>query len=107
MAGMRTARRILVGGAALAAAGWALRDVPAELGVRPLTSGPDRAARVRRSPRFKDGAFYNPMPESTTMLSAPPPGLLREMSKDRDLRRPSGPVPLRVPPTGDPSPTGL
>ncbi|MEV0347544.1 MBL fold metallo-hydrolase [Nonomuraea sp. NPDC050680] len=107
MARLRTIRRLLVGGAALAAAGWALRDVPAELGVRPLTSGPDRAARVRRSPQFKDGAFYNPMPEPTTMLSAPPAGLLREMSKDRDQRRPSGPVPLRVPPTGDPSPTGL
>ncbi|MFD1546383.1 MBL fold metallo-hydrolase [Nonomuraea guangzhouensis] len=107
MAGMRTARRILVGGAALAAAGWALRDVPAELGVRPLTSGPDRVARMRRSPQFKDGTFYNPMPESTAMMTTPPAGLLRELAKDRDQRRPGGPIPLRVPPTGDPSPTGL
>ena len=107
MAGMRTARRILVGGAALAAAGWALRGVPAELGVRPLKSGPDRAARIRRSPQFRDGAFYNPMSEPTTMMSAPPPSLVREMARDREQRRPSGPIPLRFPPTGDPSPTGL
>lgn len=102
MARLRTARRILMGGAALAAAAWALRDIPAELGVRPLTSGPDRAARVRRSPQFRNGAFFNPMPEPT-VVTTPPPGLLREMARDRAQRRPAGPVPLRVPPAGEPS----
>ncbi|NRQ39425.1 Zn-dependent hydrolase [Nonomuraea sp. NN258] len=104
MAGLRTARRILAGGAALAAAGWALREVPAELGVRPLTSGPDRVARMRRSPQFKDGTFFNSMPESTAMMTAPPVGLLGELTKDRDQRRPGGLVPLRVPLSG-PAPT--
>ncbi|MBF8194696.1 Zn-dependent hydrolase, partial [Nonomuraea sp. K274] len=86
MAGMRTARRILAGGVALAAAGWALRDVPAELGVRPLNSGPDRAARIRRSRQFANGAFVNPMAEPTAMLTTPPVGLLGELAKDREQR---------------------
>ncbi|MEU0570736.1 MBL fold metallo-hydrolase [Nonomuraea sp. NPDC005983] len=107
MAAMRTARRILVGGAALAAAGWALRNVPAELGVRPLTSGPARADRIRQSPQFRDGTFVNPMPEPTTLMSAPPPNLLRELARDKEQRRPAGPVPLRVPPSDAPSPDGL
>src|SRR5687768_3339881 len=106
MTRMRTARRILLGGAVLAATAWALRDVPAELGVRPLTSGPDREARIRRSPQFRDGAFVNSMPEPTT-LGTPPPSLLRDLTRNRDQRRPAGPVPLRVPPAGAPSPTGV
>ncbi|MFD0476949.1 hypothetical protein ACFQ0B_58595 [Nonomuraea thailandensis] len=107
MAGMRTARRILVGGAALAAAGWALRQVPAELGVRPLASGPDRAARIRRSPQFRDGSFVNTMPEQTTLVTAPPVGLLGELAKDREQRHPTGLIPLRVPPTGPPPADGV
>ncbi|GII76594.1 Zn-dependent hydrolase [Sphaerisporangium rufum] len=100
MAGIRTARRLLTGGLIAAAAGWALRDIPAELGVRPLSSGPSRADRVRRSPQFRDGAFFNPMPEHTEVLDGPPAGLLREFVTDRDRRRPAGPVPLRTPPAG-------
>ncbi|NUR90079.1 MAG: Zn-dependent hydrolase [Nonomuraea sp.] len=106
MAGMRKAGRLLAGGAALAAAGWALRQVPAELGVRPLDSGPERAARIRRSPQFRDGTFYNPMPEPTA-LATPPPGMLRELAKDRDSRRPSGLIPLRVPPVDEPPARGV
>ncbi|MEV4357806.1 MBL fold metallo-hydrolase [Nonomuraea sp. NPDC051941] len=107
MAGMRTARRVLAGGVALAAAGWALRDVPAELGVRPLTSGPDRAARMRRSRQFRDGTFFNPMPEPTNMMTAPPAGLLGELAKNKEQRRPAGPIPLRVPPSGPPPADGV
>ncbi|MEU4701169.1 MBL fold metallo-hydrolase [Nonomuraea dietziae] len=106
MAGMRTVRRALAGGAALAVAGWALRDVRAELGVRPLTSGEERASRIRSSPQFKDGVFHNPMPEPTS-LAGPSPGLLRELAKDRESRRPPGPIPLRRPAAGLPAATGL
>lgn len=106
MAGLRTVRRLLVGGAALAATGWALRDVPAELGVRPLNSGPDRVARMLRSPQFKDGTFYNPMPEPTH-TGRPEPGMLRELARDREQRRPAGPIPLLTPPSDAPPPTGL
>lgn len=104
MAGFRTARRVLAGGAVLAAAGWALRDVPAELGVRPLASGPDRAARIRHSPRFRDGAFHNPMPEQAMPVTRPPVSALGEMATGREQRRPPGMIPLRVPPSGEPSP---
>lgn len=100
MAGMRTARRILVGGAALAAAGWVVRNVPAELGVRPLESGPERAARIQRSKQFRDGSFYNSMPEPTHVMNTPPVGLLGELAKNKQERRPAGPLPLRVPPAG-------
>lgn len=99
-------KRVFAGAVALGAAGWALRNVPAELGVRPLQSGPDRAARMLRSPQFRDGVFYNPMPEPTT-VGTPPPGLLRELAKNRESRRPAGPIPLRTPPTGLAPPTGL
>ncbi|MFG1695173.1 MBL fold metallo-hydrolase [Nonomuraea sp. NPDC049309] len=107
MAGMRTARRILAGGAVLAAAGWALREVPAELGIRPLTSGPDRAARIRRSPQFRDGAFVNTMSEPATVPSAPPVSMLGELATDRSQRRPAGPVPLRIPPSDAPPADGV
>ncbi|HEX4818355.1 MAG TPA: MBL fold metallo-hydrolase [Nonomuraea sp.] len=107
MAGMRTARRILASGAALAAAGWALRGVRAELGVRPLTSSPERAARIRRSPQFRNGVFDNPMAEPTHVMSTPPPSLLGELARNKDQRRPSGLVPMRVPPSGPPPADGL
>ncbi|MFC5829875.1 MBL fold metallo-hydrolase [Nonomuraea insulae] len=107
MAGMRTARRILAGGAALAAAGWALREVPAELGMRPLASGPERASRIRHSPQFRNGSFVNTMPETTTMMTRPPVSLLGELTKDRNQRHPAGPVPLRIPPSDPPPADGV
>ncbi|WP_405150044.1 MBL fold metallo-hydrolase [Sphaerisporangium sp. NBC_01403] len=106
MAGSRTLKRVLTGGAAVAA-GWALHDIPAELGARPLRSGEERAARILRSPQFKDGAFRNPMPGETGVPSGPPPGLVREMLTGRDKRRPSAPVPLVAPSRAVPSPDGL
>jgi L-ascorbate metabolism protein UlaG (beta-lactamase superfamily) len=108
MTRIRTLTGILAGGLAVAAAaGWALRDVPAELGVRPLTSGDKRADRIRRSPQFKDGAFHNPMAVHTAAPSGPPPKLLRDLLTDRETRRPSGRVPLLTPPAVEPSPDGL
>jgi len=62
---------------------------------------------MRRSPQFRDGTFVNPMPEATALMTAPPVGLLGELAKDKRLRRPAGPVPMRVPPGDEPSPTGL
>ncbi|MBP2703808.1 MBL fold metallo-hydrolase [Microbispora sp. RL4-1S] len=88
----RTAR-LAVGALGLAALAWAVRDVPAALGRRP--SG-DRAGRVRRSPRFRDGAFRNI--QSSPIL---PPGAQRQVLRDlvfgRQPRRPRRPVPLGVP----------
>jgi L-ascorbate metabolism protein UlaG (beta-lactamase superfamily) len=107
MAGSRTLKRALAAGAVVAATGWAVRDVPAELGARPLKSGEQRAARMRRSPQFKDGAFYNPMSGQTDVPAGPPPNFVRELLTGRDKRRPSGPVPLLTPSSEAPSPTGL
>lgn len=84
----RSALLVPVGaGAALAKAVW---DVPAALGGRP--SG-DRLERMRRSPRFRDGAFHNEVPASI----APPssgPVILREVVFGRGPRRPRSPVPI-------------
>ncbi|MFI6478257.1 MBL fold metallo-hydrolase [Nonomuraea sp. NPDC050663] len=99
-------KSLIVAGAALAGAVWAARKVPAELGVRPLGSGPDREARIKASPQFKDGVFYNPMPEPT-QVGAPSAGLLRELARDREARRPKGMIPLLVPPAREPDPDGL
>ncbi|MFI6922716.1 MBL fold metallo-hydrolase [Nonomuraea spiralis] len=107
MAGLRTARRILAGGALAAAAGWALRGIPAELGVRPLSSGPDRVGRMRRSPQFRGGTFFNPMPEPTSLMTTPPAGLLAEMARNKEQRHPAGTIPLRLPPSAPPPADGV
>jgi L-ascorbate metabolism protein UlaG (beta-lactamase superfamily) len=84
------------------AAAWALRDVRDSLGAPP--SG-GRAARVRQSPQFRDGAFHNSVPAHVM-----PPGAtwqaLRELLLGRHRRRPSGVVPLVARDTADPLPAG-
>ncbi|MEO3810929.1 MBL fold metallo-hydrolase [Sphaerisporangium sp. B11E5] len=99
MARSRVVRRVLAGGALLAA-GWALRNVPAELGVRPLTAGGARAERMRASALFDGGVFVNPMPGRTLAPSKPPEGFWRDLFTQREARRPGGPVPLRAPTAG-------
>ncbi|WP_433355220.1 MBL fold metallo-hydrolase [Microtetraspora malaysiensis] len=95
MAGNRALRMgaILAGAAAAAAAGWALREVPAALGGRP--SG-QRAARMRRSPHFTGAAFANSSP---VVVATPGQGgrLLRDMMASGPRRKPAGPVPVLVP----------
>ncbi|MCC5582090.1 MBL fold metallo-hydrolase [Microtetraspora sp. AC03309] len=95
MAGNRALRvgAVLAGAAALAAAGWALREVPAELGARPRGA---RAARVRRSPQFKGSAFANSMP-SVVATPADSRQLVRDMLMSGRRRKPAGPVPVLVP----------
>jgi hypothetical protein len=82
---------------AAGAIGWAVRDVRAALGSPPTG---ERAARVRRSPQFRDGAFRNRVP--ATVL---PPGsgkqMLRELLSGEHRRHPSGPVPVVT--TADPA----
>ncbi|MDI2125841.1 MBL fold metallo-hydrolase [Yinghuangia seranimata] len=91
MAGRQTARRLAVGGAALAVAGWAaLRNVPAELGG---TAEGERLERMLRSPRYRDGAFHNPVPASLVQPQNSP-GLFWQLMREQEHRRPAGPVPL-------------
>jgi L-ascorbate metabolism protein UlaG (beta-lactamase superfamily) len=107
MAGSRTLKRVVAGGVVAAAAGWTLRDLPAELGARPLTTGEERAERMRRSPRFKDGVFRNPMPGETALPGGPPPNFVRELLTGRDRRHPAGSVPLATPSSAPASPSEL
>ncbi|MFI5958434.1 MBL fold metallo-hydrolase [Cryptosporangium sp. NPDC051539] len=79
-----------------ASVAWAVRDIPSALGGRP--SGP-RLERMRRSPRYREGAFQN---EAPTSLSAPgvvPGGrsMLSEFVFGRQRRKPAKPVPVVVP----------
>ncbi|WP_343072854.1 MBL fold metallo-hydrolase [Sphaerisporangium rubeum] len=97
--GSRLVRGLLAGGV-LAAAGWGVRQVRAELGVRPLTAGGSRAERMRRSALFDGTGFVNPMPGSTVAPSGPPARFLRDLLTGREVRRPGGVVPLGVPAGG-------
>jgi L-ascorbate metabolism protein UlaG (beta-lactamase superfamily) len=88
---------------AAAAVGWVVRDIPAALGARPAGT---RGERVRRSPQFRDGAFRNTVPAHMM-----PPGsagqALRAALADRELRRPSAPIPVVTPETPDAPADGL
>ncbi|WP_436759649.1 MBL fold metallo-hydrolase [Streptosporangium sp. V21-05] len=104
MAGNRSIGRLLAGGLALAAAGWALKDIPAELGGR---AEGERLERMRRSPRFHDGVFRNSVPGGFV----PSPQSAREiawnMFRNREERRPATAIPVVTSPSGGPSPAGL
>ena len=90
-------------GAGLAAAGWALRGLPAELGADPTG---ERAERIRRSPQFRDGKFQNTVPASVL-----PPGggreMLREFVFGDQQRTPTQPIPLVTPTDIDLAPGSL
>ncbi|MEU1733314.1 MBL fold metallo-hydrolase [Streptosporangium sp. NPDC020145] len=103
MAGNGRAGRLVAGGLALAAVGWALRDVPAALGGG---AAGERLERMRRSPRFRDGAFHNSVP-GTAMPRGDLVKLLGELLRDRDGRRPPGRVPVVGSPLVPPSEDGL
>ncbi|WP_412752351.1 MBL fold metallo-hydrolase [Krasilnikovia sp. M28-CT-15] len=79
-----------------AAAVWAARDVPAQLGAR--ASG-ERRDRVHRSPQFSGGRFRNTVP-ATELTAASMPRVAAAAMSDRERRRPSGPIPVLRPDTG-------
>lgn len=81
--------------AAGATAGWLLRDLPSQMGSRPLTGEGARSDRIRRSRQFDGRTFVNPMNGDANV--APPVSLLRELASDRRLRQPPGLIPLAVP----------
>ncbi|ROT33194.1 MBL fold metallo-hydrolase [Micromonospora sp. HM5-17] len=85
--------------AALAAAAWAVRDVPAALGRGPRGA---RADRVQRSPHFDGRTFRNPV-TTRTLLPAPGGDALRELFLGGRARRPAGAVPLVVPDSAAPT----
>jgi L-ascorbate metabolism protein UlaG (beta-lactamase superfamily) len=84
---------------ALAAAAWAVRDIPAGLGARSASA---RTGRLLASPQFRDGAFHNPV-TTRTGLAEPGRTVLRQLLFGGQRRRPAGSVPLVSP--GAPDPT--
>jgi L-ascorbate metabolism protein UlaG (beta-lactamase superfamily) len=79
-----------LGAAAAAVAVWAVKDIPAEMGA--AATG-DRADRVRRSPRFRDGKFHNTVP-STIMPPANIRKVLTGFLTDTENRKPHRPIPV-------------
>ncbi|SNS01875.1 L-ascorbate metabolism protein UlaG, beta-lactamase superfamily [Streptosporangium subroseum] len=100
----RSIGRVLAGGLALTAAGWALKNIPAELGGR---AAGERLERMRRSPQFRDGVFHNPMPGAVTPSASSAQNVLWNMIFNAEERHPSLPVPLVTSPAVAPSATGL
>jgi L-ascorbate metabolism protein UlaG (beta-lactamase superfamily) len=81
--------------AALAAsAAWAAHDVPAGMGALPRG---ERAARVRRSPQFRDGQFRNAAQTRMVVRADDDRHRVRELLGQGRLRKPAGPVPLAAP----------
>ncbi|GAB3141596.1 MBL fold metallo-hydrolase [Micromonospora sonneratiae] len=102
-AGMARARRRrrtrqLLTLAGLAAAVWAVRDVPAALGGRPTGA---RAARIHRSPQFRAGTFQNPI-TTRTVLAHTGRNMLWELLFGGQRRRPEHPIPVVTPAPVDP-----
>jgi L-ascorbate metabolism protein UlaG (beta-lactamase superfamily) len=94
--------------AGVAGLAWAAHDIPVAYGAEP--SG-ERAARVRRSPQYRDGAFHNthdtPV-EFNPATNAEDRHRLREFLTEPGRRKPSGAIPVvsDVPPA-DAAPDGL
>jgi L-ascorbate metabolism protein UlaG (beta-lactamase superfamily) len=82
---------LVVAAAAVGAAAWTFRDVPAAMGARPT---PDR---VRRSPQYRNGTFHNTI---DTPVATPGAQTLREYFLGKQRREPAGQVPLARPDTG-------
>lgn len=92
----RRTRRLLaaaVSAAAVGAAAWAVWDIPIAIGARPFG---DRAARARRSPQFRGGAFRNSVP-TRTVDPAATGETLRDLFFGGQQRWPSMAVPLMEP----------
>ncbi|MEV4637028.1 MBL fold metallo-hydrolase [Actinoplanes sp. NPDC049548] len=84
-----------------AAAVWAARDIPLQMGSRRIGARADgeRGARYARSPQFSDGKFRNTVPASEVAVASMPRLLAASLS-GRERRHPAGPIPLVTPETG-------
>ncbi|HEY7273930.1 MAG TPA: MBL fold metallo-hydrolase [Actinoplanes sp.] len=85
-----------------AAAVWAVRDIPRQMGAR---AAGERARRVDASPQFSDGKFHNSVPASQVTVASVP-RLIAASLADRDRRRPRQPIPVVRPESGG-DPDGL
>ncbi|WIM95260.1 MBL fold metallo-hydrolase [Actinoplanes oblitus] len=85
----RTAVALALGAAAV----WAARDLPAQIGAKARGA---RRARMEASPQFSGGKFRNTVP-ATEVAAASMPRLFVAAMTDRDARRPHLPVPVVTP----------
>jgi L-ascorbate metabolism protein UlaG (beta-lactamase superfamily) len=90
----RVRTRTVVALALGAAAVWAARDLPAQIGAKARGA---RRARMESSPQFSDGKFRNTVP-ATEVTAASLPRLFAAAMTDRDVRRPHLPIPVVTPP---------
>ncbi|MEV0900204.1 MBL fold metallo-hydrolase [Actinoplanes sp. NPDC049802] len=88
----RTVMALALGAAAV----WAARDIPAQLGARARGA---RRTRVESSPQFSGGKFRNTVP-ATEVTAASMPRLAAAALTGREARRPHLPVPVLTPPPG-------
>ncbi|WP_433721301.1 MBL fold metallo-hydrolase [Actinoplanes sp. CA-051413] len=90
-----------------AAAAWAARDIPAQIGGRKIGARADgeRGERYTRSPQFSDGKFRNTVP-ATMVTAGSMPRILAATLTDRDRRHPNQPIPVLRPEFGG-DPGGL
>jgi L-ascorbate metabolism protein UlaG (beta-lactamase superfamily) len=72
-------------------------EVPSAIGARPSGA---RLERMRRSAQYRDGAFHNNVP-ATVVAASNGRDIGRELLRNRELRRPSLPIPLDTPSATD------
>ncbi|GLY04625.1 MULTISPECIES: MBL fold metallo-hydrolase [Actinoplanes] len=91
----RTVMALALGAAAV----WAARDIPAQLGARARGA---RRARMDASPQFADGKFRNSLPAEMLTGTSMPKAAAATLT-GREMRRPHQPVPVVVPTPGTPA----
>ena len=79
-----------------AAAVWAARDVPRQLGAK---AKGERLARMQGSPQYAGGKFRNTVPASE-VSAASMPRIIANSLTGREARHPHQPIPLVTPPPG-------
>ncbi|GGQ56815.1 MBL fold metallo-hydrolase [Couchioplanes azureus] len=99
--GRRRRKGVWISLALGAAAVWAARDIPLQMGSRRIGDRAvgERAERYRRSPQFAEGKFRNTVPASEVAIASMP-RLLAAALTDRERRYPIRPIPVVTPETG-------
>jgi L-ascorbate metabolism protein UlaG (beta-lactamase superfamily) len=79
-----------------AAAVWAAKDIPRQMGAKAKGA---RLARMQASPQYADGRFRNTVP-GTEVPTASIPSIALAALSGREARHPRQPIPLVTPPVG-------
>src|SRR4051794_24841061 len=79
-----------------AAAVWAAKEIPRQMGAKAKGA---RLARVEASPQYADGKFHNSVP-ATMLAASSMPAILARTLRDREARHPHQPIPVVTPAAG-------